>query len=266
MAKDTCPLCENAEPFKVPFSFAFQPIVDLRKRRIFAYEALVRGTDGAAAASVLSELTDTTRYPFDQAARAKAIKLASELRPAFDTRLSINILPNAIYDPVRCLRTTLRAAKDVNFPLKQLMFEVTEQERVFDVAHLNKIVSHYSSCGFTTAIDDFGAGFAGLELLAEFPPHVIKLDRGLISDIHDNPMRQAIVAGLIPVTREMNIKLIAEGVETRQDLDLLLKLGIDTFQGFLFARPGFETLPEVDFSCFAVNDNDSTEMQNAVPA
>ena len=146
------------------------------------------------------------------------------------------------------------------------MFEVTEQERVFDVAHLNRIVSHYSSCGFTTAIDDFGAGFAGLGLLAEFPPHVLKLDRGLVQEIHTNPMRQAIVAGILPVTQKMNIRLVAEGVETREELDLLVSLGIDTFQGFLFARPGFETLPEVDFSSFELNDNEPAGTMDAVPA
>jgi len=263
MPKDTCRLCENAEPFDLPFSFAFQPIVDLPRRTVFAYEALVRGPGGTPASTVLSELSDETRYVFDQRARTKAIALASELFARRATRLSINILPNAIYDPVRCLRTTLRAARQYDFPLDQLMFEVTEQERVNDVAHLRKIVSHYSSFGFTTAIDDFGAGFSGLGFLAEFTPHVIKLDRALVREIQEDPMRQAILAGIIPVARKMNIKLIAEGVETRQELKFLLGLGIETFQGYLFATPGFECLPDVDFEHFAVNDNEPAAVMSA---
>lgn len=251
MTQTGCARCRDAEPLAFDFSFAFQPIVHYPARTVVAYEALVRGLGGESAFSVLEKVTDENRYQFDQAARYKAITPAHRLMGESAMRLSINFFPNAVYDPVRCLRTTLSIARETGFALDRLMFELTEHEKVADTSHLKSIVDHYATCGFTVAIDDFGAGFAGLNLLAEFRPHVIKLDRKLLVDIDQDDTRQAIVSGLVLTARTLNIAVIAEGIETPNELNYLRGAGIEFFQGYLFARPGFETLPEVDFAALA---------------
>src|SRR5689334_15201722 len=108
-----CEGCKTTLDFDL--SMAFQPIVDVAQRSIFAYEALVRGTDGAGAASILSRVTDDNRYAFDQRCRVRAVELAASL--GMTTKLSINFMPNAVYEPTRCLRTTLEAARTNNFPV-----------------------------------------------------------------------------------------------------------------------------------------------------
>src|SRR5690606_21524428 len=119
--------------------------------------------------------------------------IASQL--GMETRLSINFLPNAIYKPELCIRTTLEAAKSFNFPIEQIIFETVEGEEVEDGKWLAEILREYKRIGFTTAIDDFGAGFAGLNLLADYQPDIIKLDMDLIRNVHESRSRQAIIKG-----------------------------------------------------------------------
>lgn len=224
---------------------AFQPILDLHKAVPFAYEALVRGPAGEGAASVLAQVTDQNRYRFDQACRVKAIELAASLglHRLDGCHLSINFLPNAIYRPETCIRSTLEACNRFGFPSDRLMFEVTEGERVSDGEHLKGIFRDYRQRGFLTAIDDFGAGYAGLNLLTMFQPQVIKLDMDLIRDIDSHPPREAIVAGVVLTANRLGIQLIAEGVETQAERDSLLAMGIHLQQGYFYARPEIGRLP-----------------------
>lgn len=245
MPRDFCNTCQPGTELGIDFSFAFQPIIDITSGKVFAYEALVRGTDGSGAHTVLSQLTDDNRYQFDQTARTAAIASAAELFRDTDALLSINVIPNAVYDPARCLRSTLRAAREHDFPLERLMFEFTEHERVTDIAHLRRIAHHYAACGFTTAIDDFGAGFAGLGLLAEFVPDVVKIDRHLLVEIERDRVRQAIVHAIYGAACDLGITVIAEGIETAETFFHLVDMGIELFQGYYVARPEFQRLPEV---------------------
>lgn len=243
----TCQACQNGEEFPVPFTMAFHPIVDLNQRRIWGYEALVRGAHGQGAGTVLSAVTDANRYVFDQACRVKAIELAGERLPATsDTRLSINFMPNAVYEPRACIRATLSAAARTGFNPKRLMFEFTENERMADVAHVANIIAEYKRMGFTTAIDDFGAGYAGLGLLAQFQPDLIKIDMELLRGVDASKAKQAIVAGIVSIARALEITVLAEGVETEAELRTLKALGIALFQGYYFAMPQMETFASVD--------------------
>jgi EAL domain-containing protein (putative c-di-GMP-specific phosphodiesterase class I) len=159
-------------------------------------------------------------------------------------RLSINFMPNAIYKPESCIRTTLAATETYGFPETRIIFEVTESEEISDKAHLQHIFDYYKSRGFLTAIDDFGAGYAGLALLAEFQPSLIKLARGLMRGIDEDVNRQAIAEGVLSACRRLGIDIIAEGIETQGELGYLYDRGVRKFQGFLFARPQLEALPE----------------------
>lgn len=234
-----CRACRDDEPLGFDFTMAYQPILDITTERAWAYEALVRGINGESAASVLGQVNDSNRYRFDQSCRVKAIELACGLglheRP--DTRLSINFLPNAVYQPAACIQATLKAADRFGLDPTRLMFEVTEGEQITDASHLVNIFTEYRKRGFTTAIDDFGAGYSGLNLLARFQPHVIKLDMELTRNIDQDPVRQAIVEGILLVAGKLNITIIAEGIETQAECSTLRDFGVRYMQGYLFARP-----------------------------
>lgn len=238
-----CEDCGKAERVGFQFDYAYQPIVDMRSRKIFAHEALVRGPNGEGAATVLSQVNQQNVYRFDQACRVKAIKGASQL--GIQESLSINFLPNAIYKPEVCIRTTLEAARVHNFPLDRIIFEVTEGERIEDGPWFAQVLREYKRCGFKTAIDDFGAGYAGMKLLADFQPDLIKIDMELIRNIDSNRARQVIVRSLVSLCKDMNIQVIAEGIETPAERDYLLEAGIYLLQGFLFARPAFQSIAVV---------------------
>jgi EAL domain-containing protein (putative c-di-GMP-specific phosphodiesterase class I) len=225
-------------------SMAFQPIVDIADRSVFAYEALVRGIDGAPAADMLRRVNDENRYPFDQLCRVRAVEMAAAL--GMTSMLSINFMPNAVYEPSRCLRATLEAALRTGFPVERIIFETTEDERVDD-AYLKQIFATYRAQGFKTAIDDFGAGYAGLNLLADFQPDIVKIDMALIRGIDRDRARQTIVGALAAVGQLRGIRVIAEGVEEAREALVLRHLGITLMQGYLFATPAFEALPRVDF-------------------
>ncbi|OIR11072.1 blue light- and temperature-regulated antirepressor YcgF [mine drainage metagenome] len=229
-----------ADIAKFSFVMAFQPVVDVLARRIYAYEALVRGPEGQSAASVLAQVTEKNRYAFDQACRVKAIETAARL--GLDRRLNINFMPNAVYHPEACLRLTLKVAQEHKFPLDLITFEFTEDEQIIDRAHLTSIIQTYKAHDFQTALDDFGAGYAGLSLLADFQPDTIKIDRCLVANVDTEKPRQAIIAGLLRTAEMLGIAVVAEGVERKEELDMLLKMGIHRFQGYLFARPSIERL------------------------
>jgi EAL domain-containing protein (putative c-di-GMP-specific phosphodiesterase class I) len=224
---------------------AFQPIVDLRTGRPWAYEALVRGSEGESAGSVLAQVTAENRYAFDQQCRVAAIEgaVAAGLLET-DARLSINFLPNAVYSPKACIQLTLRTAQATGLPTDRLMFEFTENEEMDDPGHVMNIVETYRQMGFTTALDDFGAGYAGLGLLARFQPDVIKLDMALLRGIDASEPRRLIVEAMVGLCRRLGVAVIAEGIETRGELDAVRAIGIDLVQGYLLAKPAFRALPE----------------------
>lgn len=239
-----CGQCGDAQRVGFQFAYAWQPIVDLASHSIYGHEALVRGPAGEGAMSVLAQVTEQNRYRFDQACRVKAIKSAAQL--GIEERISINFLPNAIYKPEVCIRTTLEAARTHGFPLERIIFEVTEGERVEDGPWLAEILREYKRCGFLTAIDDFGAGYAGLTLLASFQPDLIKLDMDLVRHIDGSRSRQAIVRGLVRICDDLGIRIIAEGIETPGERDFLCDAGIHLMQGYLFSRPVFQGTGQID--------------------
>jgi EAL domain-containing protein (putative c-di-GMP-specific phosphodiesterase class I) len=244
-----CGKCKTAPALDFDIAFAYQPIVDLETRTIYAHEALVRGPNGEGAWSVLSKVTEENRYQFDQACRVQAIKGAAEL--GIGERLSINFLPNAVYQPAACIQSTFAAAREYGFPLENIIFEVTEGEKVQDRAHLVDIFREYHRFGFCTAIDDFGAGYAGLDLLSEYQPDIIKLDMGLVRGIDASKPKQAIVKGVIGICRELGIQVLAEGIETPAERDFLRATGVRLMQGYLFSKPAFRAIGVIDPAAWA---------------
>ncbi len=245
MQKSTgCKNCRNGISLDVNLTMAFQPIFDIGTGEIWAYEALVRGTENQPAEEILSAVTPENRYAFDQACRVAAIEksVAAGILET-EARLSINFLPNAIYSPEACIRLTLKAAAEQGMPTSRLLFEFSENEKMSDTSHIKNILKSYRKMGFATALDDFGAGYAGLQLLADFQTDFIKLDMALIRNIDAEMPRRMIVESIVKLCRRMDITVIAEGVETPGELAAIRDMDIQLVQGYLLARPGFEELP-----------------------
>jgi len=225
------------------FTMAFQPIVDFARREVYAHEALVRGISGEGAYEVLARVDASQRFAFHEACRVKAIEMASAL--GMESKLSLNVTPNDVAGRPQCFRTAMATAQRCNFPVDRLMFEITEGERVTDLPGLAAAFRSFKDYGFTSAIDDFGAAFAGFELLAGFQPDVLKIDMSLVRNIHTDPVRLAIVRGFVATCDELHIRVIAEGVEAAEEVDALHALGVDLFQGYFYAKPGIARLPAV---------------------
>ena len=219
---------------------ALQPIVDLETNRVVAHEALVRGLAGESARQVLDQVNKHNLYAFDQACRTKAITLASRL--GLDTRLNINFLPNAVYEPLACIRATLAAASRAGFPLGRLTFEVVESEELADAGHLRKIIETYRQIGFRIALDDFGSGYSGLARLADLRPDIIKIERALVADCDRDRTRLAILGNILNLGRDIGVEVVLEGVERVEEVETLRSVGGRFMQGFYFGRPAFESV------------------------
>ncbi|WP_277183658.1 EAL domain-containing protein [Caballeronia sp. BR00000012568055] len=240
-AKPKCEACRVPNDKGIDLAFAFQPIVDVRTGAAYAHEALVRGPNGEGAASVLAQVDDANRYHFDQRCRTVAIEQAASLN--MSGFLSINFMPNAVYQPEACIRSTFEAAEKFQFASDRIIFETVEGENVISRSHLVDIFRAYRRFGFQTAIDDFGAGYSGLTLLAEFQPDLIKLDMELVRGIDTDSVRQSIARGVLSMCRDLGIRVIAEGIETRGERDFFAAHGVSLMQGYFFARPEFRSIP-----------------------
>ncbi|MCP3128616.1 EAL domain-containing protein [Shewanella sp. KJ2020] len=238
--QQTCMDCLSGQSLGFEIRMAFQPIIHWPSREISGYEALVRGPNGEGAAWVFERINENNKYYFDQACRVKAIETASKL--GLDKMLSINFLPNAVYNPETCIRATIEAADLYGFDIHNIMFEMTEGEQIVDRAKLMRIFESYAKRGFITAIDDFGSGFADLSWLEALRPQVLKLDMTLIRDIDLDKEKQLAVDEILRICREFNTRVLAEGIETEAELNYLAGIGIEYFQGYYFDKPRLEHL------------------------
>ena len=236
--------CKKMEEISFDIKIAFQPIVNCETGEIYAYEALVRGANGESAHDVIASHTPEKLYRFDQTCRVLAIDTATKL--GINTKLSINFMPNAVFEPSSCIQITLAAAKKCQLPFGQIILELSETEKVIDFKHLENIISSYKNEQFSMAIDDFGSGYSGLNLLVNFKPNIIKLDMELVRNINNDPVRMAVAEGIIKTCYLLSILVIAEGVETIDEYNTLRELGVTHFQGYMFARPEIERLPLVN--------------------
>ena len=236
------PLAEHSpqHSFAVPFTLAFQPVYDIRNGAILAHEALVRGPTGSEAASVIAQITPENRDSFDRMCRVKAIAMASALD--LQTGLSLNCMADAITDPVACLRSTFIAANHYGFPVERLIFEFRELDYLRDASHLRLVTEHFRKQGVQTAIDNVGAGFAGLGLLCEMETDLVKLDVSLVRCIEGDLRRQQLVRSIVKLCHDIDIQIIVKGVETEAEFNALRALGVIHFQGFYLGQPKREGL------------------------
>lgn len=223
------------------FSFAFQPIVDTHARVVYSHEALVRGLNNEPAYQVIKRYSGHQMAAFDAACRAKAIEVAARI--GVHTYLNLNFLPSAASDAAFGLNSMIEAAIRHSFPQDRIIVEATETEAIADPAQFAKVINEYRRAGMRLAIDDFGAGYSGLNLLSEFQPDIAKLDMGLVRGIESNGPKQAIVRAIAQVCIDLGIDFVVEGVETVDEFSWFNDLGVNLYQGYLFAKPMFEAMP-----------------------
>ncbi len=226
-------------------SFAFQPIVNARTQQVTAYEALVRGPNNESADAILSSIKPADLATFDEECRKAALSIARRLEINCD--LNLNLLPQGFRADRDCLASTLDTAIEEGFDPERLVLEVTETEVLGNQDRFTELVGIYRGLGMRTAIDDFGSGYSALNVLAEFHPDQIKLDKQLIRGIQQRGPQQAIVRAILQICRDLGIQFIAEGIESEAEYQWLLDEGVELFQGYLFAHPAFESLPVAEF-------------------
>ena len=220
----------------------FQPIVAAADpTAVFGYECLVRGRDPAGALIPPAELFTAARtadllFHLDRQARLCHIRCAARHRLAA-TKLFLNFNPSSIYAPAFCLRSTFRAIEEVGIDPGRIVFEVVETEEVTDTGHLLGILEVYRAAGFGVALDDVGAGYSSLTLLAKLRPDYVKLDIGLVRGVDRDPYQARVAGKLLEMARELGTRTIAEGVETAAEHAWATAAGADYVQGYLFARP-----------------------------
>lgn len=227
--------------------FAFQPIVDTRKGKISSIEALIRSDDGKYPEDIIGRFEGADRYEFDLETKAIAIKQGAALITS-EQSLSINLCPGAITHRPNVGEYLHGLATESGLKPRQLVVEVTEVEIISESDAFHHAIEQIRSYGIRIAIDDFGAGYAGLSLLADFSPDKIKLDRKITTGIHESGHRQAITEAVLEFANSMGIPLVVEGVETLDEWLWLQHAGVQRFQGYLFARPKLNGLNGIAFN------------------
>jgi EAL domain-containing protein (putative c-di-GMP-specific phosphodiesterase class I) len=219
---------------------AYQPIVDARNCCVFGYEALLRSNEpslphpGAVldAATRLNRLEELGRLI---RGRAAGPMIAAPLAG----KLFVNLHVTDLLDP-------LLASPDS--PLAEIstrvVLEITERSSLDEVRDVRARVALLREMGYSIAVDDLGAGYAGLTSFTMLEPEIVKLDMSLIRDVHQNSTKQKVVRSMTALSKDMGMIVVAEGVECQAERDCLLDLGCDYLQGYLFARPG-PPFPEV---------------------
>jgi EAL domain-containing protein (putative c-di-GMP-specific phosphodiesterase class I) len=232
----------------------FQPILRLTPwgEEFYGYECLMRAEVAGQSVSPV-EILDLARgtgllFQLDLAARRSSLIAAQEQRVA--QMIFVNFSPNSIYNPQTCLDSTVRQVDALGLDRRQVVFEITEGERLPKMAHLRRIVDYYHDQGFGVALDDVGSGYSSLNVLLELRPDYAKLDMGLTRGVHTDPSRALVTGKLLETLQGLGIASVAEGVETAEELEWMRSHGADFVQGYYFARPSPlpPLCPEMDFA------------------
>ena len=221
------------------FTNYFQPIVSINDTsQIYGYESLLRGLDEQGnlvfPGPMLELASEVGLLPqLDRLARLGTITQAS--RHQLKGQIFINFAPMALYDPAFCLRSTVEAIDPAGISHERVIFEFVESDNPQDINHLKAVLQYYRDRGFLVALDDLGSGYSSLNLLHQLRPDFIKLDIGLIRDVHQDPYKAAITEKLLEITQKLNIQTVAEGIECIEELKWLRERGATFAQGHLIA-------------------------------
>jgi EAL domain-containing protein (putative c-di-GMP-specific phosphodiesterase class I) len=213
---------------------AFQPIVDTGAKRVFGYEALMRAKEpslphpGAVleAAERLDRIHHVGRRV--RALVAEAFGAAPPQAVLFVNLHTKDLLDDALYE----------AAAPLTRIARQVVLEITERSAIDDVTDVRSRVAELRRLGYRIAIDDLGAGYAGLSSFAALEPELVKLDMSLVRNVHQSDIRRKLIGSMTGLCKQMGMLVVAEGVENAQERDTVREVGCDLLQGYLFAKPG----------------------------
>jgi EAL domain-containing protein (putative c-di-GMP-specific phosphodiesterase class I) len=234
----------------------YQPVVDIRLRRTIGYEALTRlagNTFSGPDQLFKAAYENDSIWKLERLCRTRAIQGADKFGP--DRLLFLNVEPDSFYDPVLRSEETSRLLRESDLKASQIVLEITEHSAVHDHEAFRQMLSFFQFHGFRLAVDDVGSGYSGLQSIAELRPDFIKIDMSLIRDIHLHPIKQDLTSTIVRFSNSSGMGLIAEGVETIEELRCLYKIGVQLAQGYLFARPAAE-LPEINDKVFFEAEKD----------
>jgi len=220
----------------------FQPIVDLKRKRVCAFEGLVRGPFNSALYHPLNLFKVSEEqgvlYEMDTFARMSTIEaFARQVAEEEHLHLFLNISINAVMNPSHQKGLTLEVLDAYGINPERVVIEITELQPVDNFDAFTSAIEYYRSIGFKVAIDDLGSGYNGLRIWSEVRPDFVKIDRHFVSDIHLNIDKRHFMETVMTLANSTNTKVVAEGVETEQELEVLIELGVDLVQGYLFKKP-----------------------------
>ena len=215
---------------------AFQPIVQWPARELFGYEALVRTTEPAlarppdliGAAERLRKLPELGRA----IRNAVAARMPSSSGSVFVNLHAADLLDDHLLDP----------ASPLSAHARRVVLEITERAGLDEVKDARARVESLKRMGYRIAVDDLGAGYAGLTSFAQLEPHIVKLDMSLVRNLHEAPTKRKLIQSIVALCRDLGIEPVAEGVETGAERDVLEQLGCSLLQGYLFGKPEREFL------------------------
>lgn len=217
----------------------FQPIVQLNEQRILGYEALIRGPSDSPLHS--------PAMLFDAAARCGQLDELDYLcreaclcrfgKQSLRGKIFINVNPDSLLGSLHVWNKTHALLEQAGLAPDRIVIELTEQQPFQDYNVLREAIIDYQQKGFQIAIDDLGAGYAGLRVWSELRPDYVKIDRHFIEAIHEDAVKQEFVHSILDIARGLNCRVIAEGIETHAEYQTVRRLGITLGQGYFFARP-----------------------------
>lgn len=221
---------------------AYQPIVDMSTRTVFGYEALLRSNESALphpgavldAAERLGRLEELGRTVRGKAPEPMRDAPASAL-------LFVNLHASDLNDAQIASRTA-----PLTSIAPRVVLEITERASLTNVNDVKSTIAELRRLGFRIAIDDLGAGYAGLTSMAQLEPEFVKLDMSLVRDVHKNLLKRKLVQSMTRMCADMGIRVVAEGIEVAAERDAIVDMGCDLLQGYLFAKPG-KAFPEVSW-------------------
>ena len=216
----------------------YEPIVNITTREILGHEALVRGPwkSELHAPSQLFQLAEETGLVFelDCLCRRTALRGARGLEPG--KKLFLNCLPTAIHDPAFRGDVLQKTLQDLSLRPEDMVFEISERESIDNFSIFREARDYYKDLGFQIALDDTGVAYGSLEAVMELAPDFIKVDMSLVRGIDTDPPRQELLRALHAVAGKLGGQIIAEGIETSEELEALQRLGIPYGQGYFFGR------------------------------
>jgi len=228
------------------FFSMFQPLVSVSTRETRAFECLIRGRDhtGIIPAPRLLNAAKTMGivHELDKAAWRSAIRRGAALAKQ-GHQLFVNFTPSSIADLKFGLQEAMATCKEHGVPFENLVFEVTEGEEIRDIGQLEKIVNGYRAEGAKIALDDLGSGYSSILHLADLLPDYVKLDQGLVRGAHGDYVRSVLLKAITDAAHDLGIQVVAEGVETEEDLKFCIAIDADLVQGYYLAYPAESPLP-----------------------